>query len=504
MNAALRRLLAALLVIALVSPLRAAPAVDESAVESATFLLQRAVSPTNDRAAHELLRALRHLRDPALRPLYEKLAASPRPAQQVHGLLGLAEIAAPRRLDLARVVAMTEPVAQAEVISAALADELIGVEECRQVVASTGLDPSVRLLAACELVKRKAVDAAALRPLLQESAASDNFGRRALAGLLMLQVGDAQGQGVLNELAGSADPKRDDVCAMILDTALRHELAAVGPWAMTLASGATDARLQTLALRAALRFGAPGAADLWKGRFAAANEPAEQVRLAIALLRLAPWVSADLFDAIRSDDPLLQRIADASRAIATRQNIAPAVVKLVELHHAVADRAAMEYANEHAAVEDGVMILFALVLAYEQAPDNLKPRALDDALMAAQLLHDKSPPHAATLLRPLVGSATGDARLAQAVVLGLIRSQEPGAAAVVQGLPLPTNPQLLGVFVVLLSKGDAPLDAAAMNELALAVRGGGRLQETLRVQAGWNYLKRVGRDQAALASVLRP
>ena len=46
------------------------------------------------------------------------------------------------------------------------------------------------------------------------------------------------------------------------------------------------------------------------------------------------------------------------------------------------------------------------------------------------------------------------------------------------------------------------MDAKQMQELSLLARGGGRLEDSLRIQAAWYYLKRTCKAHQAMQQVL--
>ena len=122
----------------------------------------------------------------------------------------------------------------------------------------------VKLIVAAELMRRGGDPP---REGLRASLRSRNPGRRALAALLLHQLGGsdegAAGE-VLAELADAAGSQRGGgeagvVAAMLLEAALRHDLTRAGPWALSLAADdEADPRVRLLGLRVAMRFGAAG------------------------------------------------------------------------------------------------------------------------------------------------------------------------------------------------------------------------------------------------------
>src|SRR5690606_11337803 len=115
------RILAVTLAVTLaISSADSAQAALDEAGRSAAYVIGEGLKPQRDGGHNRVLKALRHLADPAAQPLMAYLADSPRPAVRIHGIIGLAELDPAHRLDLQRVAQVNEPAVQAELITAAL------------------------------------------------------------------------------------------------------------------------------------------------------------------------------------------------------------------------------------------------------------------------------------------------------------------------------------------------------------------------------------------------
>jgi hypothetical protein len=495
-------LLAATLAIA--APVTPGVTADKDALDTAQFLLRQCLSVSREGDFHNLLRALRHLRDPDLGPLYERLATAPQAALQVHGILGLAEISKERRLDLKLFASVDDPVAQAEMITAALDADLLSDDQIVQLLDWPGLDIAVRTLLCGPLVQHgRAKDVPPT--VLAEAIKSDNLGRQALAAALLTQMGDARGPTGLTAINASDDPRRDRVRLMTLEAATRYRLDQLAPWATQIAAAPdTSAPLANLALRVAMRFGQPEAVAQWRKRYGSVADPAERIRLALLALRVAPWQAPDLFAPLQAaDDPLLKAMGQAGNAIAAKRDIPDAVVNLIQLHHPMANQWALQYARDDAAELDAKMIFLALILGFDSAPPKIQPQLLDDAIAAAQAMIQRFPDDAIKLLNPIVADAQSNSVLVQGILLGLLRSRDVDAYRVIEGLPPFTTVQPQALATLLLARTDRPMTVTQVDDLALIVRGGGRIQDSLRVQAAWCYLQRIGQAKGALAAVLK-
>jgi hypothetical protein len=254
-----------------------------------------------------------------------------------------------------------------------------------------------------------------------------------------------------------------------------------------------------------MRLGDARASALWRQRYESTTDPADRIRLALLALRLAPWVEPALFDLpSASDDPLVAAMGRAGGAIAAGDpRRAEHIVPLLLLHHPPVNEWALDYARETATPQDAQIILLGMIRAYDQGPQKTRVQRLDHVIDASLLLFEEHPEVAAQLLVPLLQSDQTSELLKQGVLLGLVRSQAD-ATAVVQALPELTDIDTQSLALLLKARTNLPLSPPEMRDLELLVRGGGKLQDTLRMQAGWVYLTRTGQADAALAALKLP
>ena len=486
----------------------ASAALDETG-RSASLLIARGleVQPRNQ---HRLvLQALRHLKDPAAEPLLRYLAQRPEPALRIHGILGLAELDPQQRVDLEQVIEVDEPAVQAELITAAMNSDLLTKQDAQTLLSWPGLEPSVKVLVATQLLEADALQDASF---LHEALESDSLGRRGLAGLLLHQMGDTAGTQTLQALNRSEDPQRDMVRAMLLQTALRHEFERCANWAHAIAAaGPTDAgaassdQLTMLAIQTALRFAHPPTVALWRQRYQAAPDLAARIRLALLALRMSPWLTAspEVFDdLLASDDTLLVQMGRTGQAIAAGDpGLTEHAVNLLLTHHPRIGAWALDYAREMAADTDAQLILLGVIRAFEHGPQRTRMKRLDSVIEASRTLYERFPVVATQLLRPIVQSTQSDPMLVQAILLGLVRCRDD-AHPVIADLPDFTDIDTQSLALLLLARSDAGMSQRQLRDLSTLVRGGGKLQDSLRVQAAWSYLKRTNQLDAALRQAM--
>src|SRR5438477_5904009 len=122
------------------TPVRA----DDDTVKSATFLLRSAIHGNGETAQHQLLLALRQLRDPALAPVFRALMEDDSPTLKIHGFLGLAELDPKQRLSLKELAQIKDPQMAGWIVSAHLETDMLDAEQAAEIVSWPDLDPSVK------------------------------------------------------------------------------------------------------------------------------------------------------------------------------------------------------------------------------------------------------------------------------------------------------------------------------------------------------------------------
>ena len=495
------------------------------ATQSAVHLLRSAGQIRRNGGHLTLIRALRQLQDPALSPLFEYWADSDQPALQVHGMLGLAQSHSEKKLDFNRLAAIENPVVTAQLVIAAMEAKVLDVKQAQQLLSDKRLDPGVRLLAGLHLAQKKLPvdvslldelsstapqDHVTLVPMLsiprsqwtpQELLTLEHQVRQSLAALLKLQQGQPGSVDAIEQAVQAIrNPGRDAVIQMLLASTISYELDQTVEWAYRQLQQDHATRNETvyaLALQAALRYGQANSGDLWQRDYAAASGLADRLRWAILLLRTAPWAPADLFTPlIAEEDPLLRAIGQAGQAIAVGQGITASVLDLTKHNHPVINPWAITYAKNRADPQDGLAILYGLITN--------DPASARQIVAATEALCEDAPDDVVDQLRPLLVSPQTESRRVQAILLGLIQaSPESRPGRVIDSLAPFTDSDTKSLALILAAKSGQPLTDQQWQDLQLLVRGGGGVQDALRLQAAWAHLKRAGQTAAAIDQLLR-
>jgi len=484
----------------------AGPTIEEQTIESATYLLKTALTPTKEGQHVRTLLALRQLEDPELAPLFSYLTQTDDPVLQIHGILGLAEISENKQIDLVRITALEPVVVQERMIQIAMQADMITDDQAEQLVNWPKLDIGVRVRVAAQLVEHGKFDDMALldKALMEESPALIAFTH-----LLRLHLGKTDALDYLDKLnEGPKDDKNEVLRGALLTRALEMNTTALGPWALQIAQESKVSRaMLTLALKTALRFQAPGAEQYWLEQYNSTTDIAQHMRLGLIAAREARWVSPELFNSmINSESIHLQHLGRAGRAIATNTGITDAVVAIIGLNppHSTLIGWVMRYAETEASPDTAKAIYLAMILNMENV-SRYRARMLDNAMSATSRLNDKFPDEAVALLSPILYSPDTKPDVAIAILYGLHNARKGEPQKVAASYQPPKSNLIARHFLWLLNaKHGAKLEGEQLEDIGLMVRGGGggAKNPSMRVQGAWLYLKATGQSQSVLTRVL--
>ncbi len=475
----------------------------ELTTNSAIYLLHSAMKEQYKGREIPLLKSLRQLKDPQLAPLFEELARYPHPILKIHGILGLAECQPEKKLDLLRIASIDQSTVQIQVIAAAIDSGLLSDEEANQLINWPGLDIAARLLVAAHQISRGTFD----KPqILEDAANSDKLDQASFARLLQVWRNTPGALEKLNTLHRTDDPTQDSVRSILLLSAIRYNIDIMGPWALDVAKDTNASRsLRLLGLKAAMRLKVPEAQAVWLEFYNQNDDLAQKTRLALRVVREATVLAPSLFDTLIAEDyELLQKLGHAGKAIASKQNISENVINLVGMKnpHSMATAWALLYAQTQASPEDAQAILLSLIYGYKNADRRSKPYILQDAIAAAQTIMEQFPDKASAMLLPVFTNDQTDQLLIHGILLAMIRTDAPivlDLANAITGLNDTRSKQML---LLIKAKRGVVLTRNQLHDLSLMVRGGGINDESIRIQAGWAYLKQTGQVAQALTRVL--
>ena len=475
-----------------------------STLDMSIRTVKRAVTPVRDGSDLVMLAALRQMRDPSLRPLFERLSTqNTNPQAQVHSLLALAELEENGHVTPMLIRQVQSPEGRLQAVTAALADDQLTPAQCAELAAAPELDPLPKLWLIAELIKAgEDVDRAFLATL----AASPNIDVAGFASLLMLWLGETGPFTAYQKQF--ADYKRSASSNEVLlhrsgmfDVIHQYKIAQASPWLIEqLNDPALPDELADEGLRALLAVDPKSAIARWSAVMASAPSPARQLRLALILLGSKVEVPVETYDPLMSSDlELLKRLGAVGRAGAgageTEGDIAGALISLIATDHPRATSWALEYAGE-LPPDQAAAVYEAAVQRAATVTDVNDPR-ITTAADAAARLYLLEPDKAVALL----AAAPPDSRMQEAILLGMTVTGDARAAEAAAAINVARSSRANALALILKARFADSLSADDLKSLGVIASGGVHISDTLQTQAAWLFIRHSAKMNEALTAI---
>jgi hypothetical protein len=471
---------------------------DDRAVEAAIQQLKDALTVHRAGPGLPRLASLRQLRDQSLRPLFFELARHEDARVRVHAILGLGEIDPARRIDTWLLRQIDVPEAQFAAAAHALVDGLLDTEGIRELEVGEGVEPGTRALLLAALAARgETVDLDTARSLAE----AEDLITAGLAACVLAEAGDAKALARHRTSVDALDPPARRAHLLEL-FAISRELALTSVCDLVTAviqGPDADPEVQHAGVQTVLAVDPSRGTTLWSQMLGDEASYGRRVRFGLTLLEASPQVPARTFDHLPGDEPLLVRIRAAGQAL-SGGGAATALADLVDLGHPFSARAALTAAEGIAPSQS--RRLYAHVIdaaAQDRAEGRDTQMAL--AVTATKHLFEIDP----DAVQSRLDEAKGNTALQEAILLGLLDTQNPKAGEAARSLKRLGFSRVDSLSLLLIAKHTERLDPDELHELGVIAGGGGRLSEALKTQAAWLYLKHADRiEQAITATLAKP
>lgn len=446
------------------------------------------------------IRGLRRLRDPVLRPLFSAMVDSADPVRRRHGVLGLAELESPPRLNPLTLSRVADHFERASILGEAMRLSLVGPSEVQGLLMLPSLDPYLEAVLRCRLARDGGmIDEDRVAAL----ASTGSLPTELLGAALLAQAGKGDRLMVVGDrLVGLDEPVRGAHVGPFLEVVSRERLRGASMLLARLEPlYQSDAGLHADVLRAWMRASPSASAAAWQRAFAEANEPADRLRLALTALDAAMGADPAIFQVLTmSDDPLLSSIGRACVALASGVEADEALVALISLRYRPVELWASDRASEWPA-ERALAVRRAIISASADR-ERLSDPVSDAAASAAEALATTDPRFLGAALARACDRR--DTPLATAILAGLLRAGAPPPWDV--GSP-PSWPDRRCEAVALLVRarcagGEGLLPDLLADLTDIATGRSVRLPEAMRVQAAWLVIQARGEGDVLLARIL--
>lgn len=475
------------------------PSVDPA--DAAVTHLRKAVQSQRDGSHLPLLFALRQLRDPALRPLFEHLIQHNDWQIRVHAVLALAEIDPAGHIDPA-LISRVGPTAQEAVIASALDLQLLPVDQIKQTLQLGDLGDLPRLMLYAELaLLGHDINLEDLHALIEH----DDLRVAGLASLLKSRAGNsAPFQAFQSRFTAASLRMQRAVLPWLLDAVRQYRLTDAEPWLRFLYQDPQlPARDKQFVVLTAFEVDPARNIDLWKDFLSTSPTYSQAVRAGFMLLAAgenAPPHAYDQLLAHFSDDDLLARLTAAGKALALGQDPTDTMINLLDLGHPRTTEWVMTMLRKQ---DDPAAARVYRHIIQKLLEDTLEseavaPERIGLAVNAATQLFDQDPQW---IIDNLLDDNTSTV-LRNALLLGMFESESSHAGQAAASLSTIGVGREASLRTLLIARHAPSLTDENKRQLGIIAAGGGRVSDVMRAQGAWLYLKHTGKTQSAIEQLI--
>ena len=498
--------IAAILLGGLSGPLtraQARPGGDEQ-FDRAVRLIQQATRARPDGEHLLLIRGLRQLHDPQLRPFFATLCQSDNPFIQVHAILETAYLSKTKRIDPWKLSKLKRVELRRGALAEAISQDFVGAEEYRAILEWPDLDDSIQSVALIMLVaKGETVDTEVLRKLMDDS---DSPIVRARCAMALVHLGKKDGTSdALESLSDLPRSIREEAIGSLLSLIRNERLKGMRPWIQKLLKqDDLSVTLRLMIISVLLDLEPEAGRATWKETYNASVGLANKLRCALLLLSSADKVEPMDFAPLEGESfELLAAIGQAGSAVASGSPATEECLALLRFNHPLSAAWVLKHARtlQETDPEAATELFSALIEGTMEDGPSIEER-LELAVRSAA---DLTKFNAARLRTLLNESAERQRRLTQeAILAGAWQSQSAQALELIDGISEWMSTRA-GSIALLIKAEYAEVGTFSdddLQRLSFVFGGAGHVSPGYQVQAAWLYLRHTGQEGAALASVL--
>lgn len=460
--------------------------------QSSVAAITRGIQVRRDGSNHNILLALRQMKDPRMRPLFQSMFASDEPSLRIDALLALAELdeEAVDPFLLQQLPQKERQLALMAAISLELIDEgvVLGIKNFPDLN-----DAEKTMIIIMSMRLDMDFDQALIDELLESKVATT---RLIAAVLLSDQTGETsqleEETAHYNELPLS---ERIFVVSALIDIASWHPM----PSSLALLRQAANNQELSRSLRLAAVDSAMGCECengiiLWQEATRLAQSSGDRSRLGVAAIERG--ISTEKWDGISDERQLNQKIATAGASLHTGAGCFEAARELLKIRHPLSVQAGLALA-EHAGDPQVAEAIRLLVIT-----EGIKDVRIQPVVGRVVREFGKTSPEELETIVWQISKMQDRAMLAEILLTAVLEENPDQAQTFASAFEKHPDRTARSLSVLIKARGEAPLDQATKDELAIIATGGGRVNKQVRAIAAWLWLSHNDKTEQAMSEII--
>ncbi|MFM7132908.1 MAG: hypothetical protein ACKO0W_01175 [Planctomycetota bacterium] len=466
-------------------------------IDSSVRMLRDGLGSRNDGIQHAAMVSLRELRDPALRPMLERLLKSDDWTMRVDSLLGLAELSDDGLVDLEALLALPGEDDREEATRAAITLRMLDQARIERLLAADDLAAPQRVLLATELRRLGGQPDQAMLVRLAQSRTPEIAG---IATALLVDSAASDAADLvasLKTMLGTLPARsRAAAVAQVAEACLASRAERAAPLVaelIALPEITGDARMR--ALGSLLVLAPETAYPVFAASVEADRSQTSLVRHALVLLTAGVRAPKGEWTRLRNGDALLETLADSGELLGASSDL-EAYEKIIALGHRTSLLAALEGARRLGESSEralGVASLRALVREGKALGPLLEPSVRAIARLAAIAPEE---------LRPSLAGTIESRDVHDALLLALMGAGTPAAAEVAASAQGRSSRLGEALIVVLRARTSPTIRPDELQLLATVAGGGSGADPAVRTQAAWLWARHAAKAPEVIEAVI--
>ncbi len=466
--------------------------------ETSVTQLQKALSPSTTGIQHFRWVSLRLLADPAMNPLFEYLTKSQDIGLRVDGFMGMALVSADKSLNAQQVNQLKDPALRRLLITEALGLDLLKPAALNSFLLEPDLTNYERALLVAELHRQgQPWD----KSLLLNAASDDASEVAGLASMLLLERADTNAWlGFTQKCATLPIDEQAELLAQLANAARQYRITAALEPLLAITAQSTGAERAAVII-AAVSLSPTTGQNIVLEKIKTDRTQSNLVKMGLLMLSSKTGFQASDFELLRNGDPLVEVMVNAGVAMRSpSSNQAAALGALLEN----GNRSTSEFVLSLAATLPNDISLPLLLETLNRIAKGKSLASADQivTLLAVQQLL-RIPQAHPELLKLTLASMDKNIELVETIMSVVADSSNADAAAFARSIrgKLPRRGESMALLA--LAKNFTPLTAEEIAELGSIASGGGKVNDSLQIQAAWLYLKYANQEKDAITKLVR-